>query len=973
MTDPAFSIVVPTLNEVENVDELLRQIGALADACPPFEVIIVDDDSKDGTAERALSWAARLPVRVVVRRGERGLASAVIAGAREARGDVVVVMDADLSHPVAAIPALARAVLSGAAGLAIGSRYVAGGSTRGWPLRRKITSRVASALAWPISAASDPMAGYFATHRADLLALGREPAGFKILLELLARGGSELRVVEVPIEFVDRTRGQSKLGVTEVGQYLRRLIALAGVDLGSPALRRLCLALAAGALVDGAVFALLQRRGLPLGSANLAGAAAAALFAFGVCARALRGPRIARFAALAALAALIRGGALESLLRNTSLSPLAAFVPGELLALAVSCAGAAFFVLAPPRSANERALALRLACLGAAGYLLALRVAYAGAVELLPEEAYYWSYAQHLDLSYLDHPPLVAWLISAGTALFGHSEWGVRVGAIACSLVTIGFSAALTARWLGKTAAAVSIALVASLPFSFTSGILMTPDAPLAAAWAGALYFLWLALVETRPRAWWGVGVCLGAGMLAKYTIALLGAGAFLFMLADRRARSWFARPEPYLAALVALALFSPVVVWNYRNDWASFAFQSERRLEEPPEFGLHRLAGGVIALLGPAVVAALLALSRARTRRAVDASVPVDEPGRRWRFAALTAFAPLAVFVAFSVAHVPKMNWTGPLWLALLPATAALFALAPGARTGAGARVAARLFAPTLWLALVGYGALLHSLALGLPGSDFPRGTRYAQRWRDIAAAVDRAARDVHAATGEAPVIVTFDRYATSSLLAFYQPGDGPRWTIGGRALFGAGTSLMYGYWTPPDSVAGRTLLCVSDDPGDLRVPERFARGVGEIASVPVEAGRRDRERFFYRAVYGYVPPADSGTKRKKAAASSTADSGASSSHMVPSSRMPSEARWSSPSSSGFAGFALPSDSMIFGTHSGRGSPFVSNAIALQSGPSLNTQITPAPRSSDDGTVNIVARPRTPSSSSSRSPSTSG
>jgi dolichol-phosphate mannosyltransferase len=888
-TDPKFSIVVPTLNEVENIDELLRQITALRGETPPFEVIIVDDDSSDGTAERARAWAPRLPVRVVVRRGERGLAGAVIAGAREARADVVVVMDADLSHPVSAIPALARAVLSGAAGLAIGSRHVAGGAIRGWPLRRRITSRVASALAWPISAASDPMSGYFATRRADLLALGSAPAGFKILLELLARGGSGLRVVEVPIEFVDRTRGESKLGVTEIGQYLRRLVALAGVELGSPALRRFSLALAAGAVLDAALFAFLQLRGVALGGANFAAAAAAALAVTAVCARALRGGRGARFAGVAALAALIRGGALESLVRNTSLSPLAAFVPSELLALAVTWIGAAFFVFAPPRSANDRALALRLGCLGAAAYLLALRIAYAGAVELLPEEAYYWSYAQHLDLSYLDHPPLVAWLISVGTALFGHSEWGVRIGAIACSLATIGFSAALTARWLGKTAAAASIALVAALPFSFTSGVLMTPDAPLAAAWAGGLYFLWLALVESRPRAWWGVAVCLGLGMLAKYTIALLGVGAFAFMLADRRARAQLARPEPYLAALVALALFAPVLVWNYRNDWASFAFQSQRRLAETPEFGLHRLAGGVIVLLGPAVVAALVALSRRDTRRALDANAPADEAARRWRFAGLTALAPLAVFVAFSVAHVPKLNWTGPLWLSLLPAASAVFALAPGARGGGAVRIAAWLAAPSLWLALLGYGALLHSLALGLPGSDFPNDTRYAQRWRDVAAAIGARADFVDAMTGEPPVIVAFDRYATSSLLAFYQPPSGPRWRLGGRSLFAGGSSLMYGYWTPPESVAGRTLLCVSDEKEDLELlPTHFARELGNIERLSFEAG----EPLYYRVLFGYEPAAVSGTKRKNAAASSTADSGASSSHIVPSSRMPSEAR---------------------------------------------------------------------------------
>src|SRR5262249_24748970 len=174
---PDFSIVVPTLNEVDNIDPLLEQIFALGPAAGPFEVVIVDDASSDGTDARVRAWEQTHPVRLIERRGARGLASAAIAGARAARSDVVIVMDADLSHPPSAIPALARAVLEGRADVAIGSRRVPGGATPGWPLRRRLASRFASALAWPLSNARDPLSGYFATRRADLLALGDAPEG----------------------------------------------------------------------------------------------------------------------------------------------------------------------------------------------------------------------------------------------------------------------------------------------------------------------------------------------------------------------------------------------------------------------------------------------------------------------------------------------------------------------------------------------------------------------------------------------------------------------------------------------------------------------------------------------------------------------------------------------------------------------------------------------------------------------------
>ena len=738
--------------------------------------------------------------------------------------------------------------------------------------------------------------------------------------------------------------------------------------LEGPPIARVLAAVAAGALADFALFAWLARRGVLLAGANLAAGGAGAALALPLCFRGLYGRRALRFGAVSLLAIFLRGGALASLARNTALGPLAAFALAQAAGLAILAATVRGFVLAPELRPETRERALQLACLGVAAYLLALRIAYAGALELLPEEAYYWSYAQHLDLSYLDHPPLVAWLISAGTKLVGHSEWSVRLGAIACSVITATCCGALTVRWFGRTAGAAAVALLSATPFGFASGVLMTPDAPLAAAWAGALLALWYALVELRPRAWPWVGACLGVGLLAKYTIALLGVGALLFLLADRRARGELRRSGPYLAGLVALALFSPVLIWNYQNDWASFLFQTRRRLDDPAAFGLHRLIGSVLVLLGPGALAALFALRRSQVRRALDPEPSGSERKRHWRFAALAVFAPLVVFVLFSLAHQPKVNWTGPLWLALLPAAAALLVRAGLARDDRAGRLAASLTAPSLWLALLGYGFGLHSLALGVPGSEFPNGTRWAQHWRAIAASVDGFAQRVRAETGQSPVIVTFDRYATSSLIGFYQPQGGPRWRLGGRSLFGAGESLMYGYWTPPDSVAGETLLCVSDDLGDMQLPIRFGHA-GEIGSIPVAGD----DPLFVRALYGYEPGALSGTKRKNAAASSTADSAASSSHMLPSSRMPSVARWSSPSSSGLAALALPSDSTIFGAHSGRGSPLVSNTTALQSGPSLNTQITPAPRSSAEGTVNMAARPRTPSSSSSRRPSTSG
>ena len=161
----------------------------------------------------------------------------------------------------------------------------------------------------------------------------------------------------------------------------------------------------------------------------------------------------------------------------------------------------------------------------------------------MPEETYYWNYSRHLDFGYLDHPPMVAWLIKAGTALFGQTEFGVRAGALCCGAITSIFVYKLTRNLFGQAAALAALLLTQALPYFFLSGFLMTPDAPLAAAWAASLYFLERALIGDRSRAWWLAGICLGFGMISKYSIGILGAVAAAFMLWDQDSRIWWRAP----------------------------------------------------------------------------------------------------------------------------------------------------------------------------------------------------------------------------------------------------------------------------------------------------------------------------------------------------------------------------------------------------------------------------------------------
>ena len=214
------SVVVPTYNEAGSLPKLAERLHA-ALVGVDWELVVVDDGSPDGTAEVAAALAPRIPVRVVRRAGKAGLASAVVAGFEAARGDVLLVMDADLSHPPEVVPALLDAIEHGA-DLAVGSRYVNGGGVMDWPLKRRAVSRVACLMGNLLVPVRDATSGFFALRHAVIDGVRLNPIGFKIGFEVIARGRYK-KVVEVPYTFRDRELGSSKFGRREIGQYVVQL------------------------------------------------------------------------------------------------------------------------------------------------------------------------------------------------------------------------------------------------------------------------------------------------------------------------------------------------------------------------------------------------------------------------------------------------------------------------------------------------------------------------------------------------------------------------------------------------------------------------------------------------------------------------------------------------------------------------------------------------------------------------------
>ena len=189
------------------------------------EIVIVDDASPDGTGEYAEELGKQYPVSVVHRAGKLGLSTAVIEGFAKAKGDILVVMDADLSHPPEKIPEMVSRITDDGADMVVGSRYVPGGKVENWPIHRRAISKGATMLARWLTDIKDPMSGFFALRRPVIDGVELNPIGYKIGLEILVKGNIS-KAVEVPITFADRKAGKSKLGASVYLKYIDHCISL---------------------------------------------------------------------------------------------------------------------------------------------------------------------------------------------------------------------------------------------------------------------------------------------------------------------------------------------------------------------------------------------------------------------------------------------------------------------------------------------------------------------------------------------------------------------------------------------------------------------------------------------------------------------------------------------------------------------------------------------------------------------------
>ena len=489
---------------------------------------------------------------------------------------------------------------------------------------------------------------------------------------------------------------------------------------------------------------------------------------------------------------------------------------------------------APPAvNADDAALAGRdwagLAALLLLLPLLRLLVAEAGGFDLHFDEAQYWEWSQRLDWSYATKGPLVAWLIAASTALFGHGEWQVRLFAwLAYDLFLLLLFGFARQFWRSRRAGWWAVALGLTTPLYFPLGQVMTTDVFLFVCWTWALWAAWRALERRQATAWYELGAAVGIGGLAKFSVGLLPLFLGLALLATPGGRRELVRGPPWIGALLALLILSPVLVWNAGHDWAMFHHERGHLIaaeqggwRENTRDLLEFLAGQWLAL-SPLVA---VALARALAR-------PPRPAGERWVWG--LSLAVLGFFLVKAALSKVQLNWPAPAYIGLL----VLFAGRVETLTAGWRRLTV--------VGMVGSVALvtvaLFPMSVGLSPIRAP--FRELRWWSAPIATVAARAGPVH--------FLMVPSYHLAGRIAFYWPERLPVYPVGeGRRL------SQHDFWPGIEREVGRDGVYVATgDRLPQRVIEAFARCL-PLPPVPATVapdGRVPRTLYSWRCE-GYRP----------------------------------------------------------------------------------------------------------------------
>jgi dolichol-phosphate mannosyltransferase len=377
--------------------------------------------------------------------------------------------------------------------------------------------------------------------------------------------------------------------------------------------------------------------------------------------------------------------------------------------------------------------------------------------------------------------------------------------------------------WFGQTAALGAALLLQALPVYFGAGLIATMDSALVFFWMVGLVGVSVALRRGRAWGWYLAGFGLGGAMLSKYTGVFLGVGALLVVVGHQPWRRHLRTVHPYAAAILALAIFTPVLVWNAQNDWASFRFQfTDRFGEKALNFGsIASFAGLQLAVATPVILGALgwFYLRMIRNRRRLLTA--------RWLIAVCFSLPLLLVMSYKSLRYTIHLNWTMPLYLSVFPAVIRL-GLAQWRRVRGKTVTAIRWHRTALATSAVCVSVNMMASVYALALQPRTGWVSAIGPWPELAAVVEAVEDQVEAQTGKEPLIIAGGKYRLASVLAFYRTPlekkvrasdfTTSQWLTGG-------VGLGYPYWSPEDHWQNLPCVVVDDNNGIEKFAARFER----------------------------------------------------------------------------------------------------------------------------------------------------
>ena len=438
-------------------------------------------------------------------------------------------------------------------------------------------------------------------------------------------------------------------------------------------------------------------------------------------------------------------------------------------------------------------------------YLIAfvslIRLVYIALIPITPQEAYYWYYSLHPDLSYFDHPPVAAYSIWFGTHIFGNNSFGVKFMAVVWSALTmllLYFTAKdFEERYLGdyeysNYVPALSVFIYLLTIFAHLYSVTLVPDTPLLFFWLLTIYFVQKRIITENKNYWFAAGISLGCGLVSKYTAIVLAGSIFFFLLFSKKYRRDLLSFYPYFSVVLAFVVFSPVIYWNYKHGWASFLFQSVNRAKHDT----HPIQTKYIIQLFFSQLFMLTPLVFVYSFKAYSQTIKHWKFNTKFHLYFWSSIVIITAFVLVSLTSLVKMNWLLPGYLSLIILIVSLFGkqfLHPSKSVKAGIWF-------SVFLILLAYSLLL------IPNVPLGEGNTWSG-WNDASKKIIELQKEKG---GKENCFLFTNSYKSSSLLKFYM-NDNSQETYSAN-IFGE-NGLQFSIWGIPDSLKGKNAIYVFTD----------------------------------------------------------------------------------------------------------------------------------------------------------------